>query len=188
MASRFEELFAGFQRSAWRLEVRDVYNIPDEHERVAEFLRTGRVPAKTRDNSSWIRTVDAARARGAYIGRVRLLGHPVTDYTRFELAAYESNVGAGEDIRILDRARLDSSWDQAPDVWVFDDEVAIKMVYADDGSWLGMEDLPPEPYANLRRAITPYAVPLAQYRLAEVPVQRAESPTLMTLPAALAAA
>jgi hypothetical protein len=188
MSSRFEELFAGFQRSAWRLEVRDVYNIPDEEERIAEFLSTGRVPAKTRDNSSWIRTVEAARARGAYIGRVRLLGHPVTDYTRFELAAYEANVASGEDIRILDRARLDSSWDQAPDVWVFDDEVAIKMVYTDDGAWLGTEDLPAEPYANLRRAITPYAVPFAEYHLTEVPVQRTESPTPMTLFAALAAA
>lgn len=188
MASTFAELFAGFTKSAWRLEARDIYNIPAEQERIADFLRTGSVPAKTRENNSWIRTIESARARGAYIGRVRLVGHPITDYTRFELAAYRDNVRAGEDIRILDRSRLDSSWDEAPDVWVFDDERAITMIYDDDGSWLGMEDVAAEPYVNLRKAITPHAVPVSGYRLSDGPPLESRSPVLKTLPAALAAA
>lgn len=186
MGSTFAELFAGFTRSAWRLEARDVYNIPAEQERISDFLRTGTVPPKTRENNSWIRIVESARARGAYIGRVRLLGHPITDYTRFELVAYRDNVGAGEDIGILDRSRLDSSWDEAPDVWVFDDERAITMIYDEDGSWLGMEDVPAQPYVNLRKAITPWAVPVSDYRLSDVPAPETTSPELMPLPAALA--
>lgn len=187
MGSTFAELFAGFTKTAWRLEARDVYNIPGEQGRIADFLRTGSVPNKTRENNSWIRTIESARARDAYIGRVRLVGHPVTDYTRFELAAYGDNVRAGEDIRILDRSRLDSSWDEAPDVWVFDDERAITMIYDDDGSWLGMEDVVAEPYVNLRKAITPHAVPVIDYRLRDVPPPASSSPQLMSLPAALAA-
>lgn len=130
--------------ATWRLEVRD----------------------------GWIRTIEDARARGAYIGRIRLVGHPLTDYTRFELSAYTDNAAAGEDIRLIDRTDLTPSWNAAPDVWVFDDKRAITMRYSDDGAWLGFEECEAAPYVNVRRVLTPLAVPLAVYRPAEPPTSR----------------
>ena len=170
--ANLDELFAGFRRSAWRLEVRDVYSIPGEQARIDAFKRTGQPPRKTREDTSWIVTIEDAVARGAYSGRVRLVGHPITDYTRFELAAFRDNVAAGEDIKIVDRAWLDDSWNTAPDVWVFDDETAILMRYSDDGAWLGTEEVDATPFVAVRNRITPHAVPLADYRLTEVPTTR----------------
>jgi len=175
MALDFDKLFATYRFSAWRLEVRDVYKIPGDDKRIAEFMRTGRAPRKTRENNGWIRTVEDACARGAYIGRIRLVGHPLTDYTRFELSAYADNVAAGEDIRLIDRMRLDPSWDAAPDVWVFDDKQAIKMFYSDDGAWLGFQECEAAPYVNVRCVLTPLAVPLADYQPTKIPTSRDEA-------------
>lgn len=187
MALDFNELFANYRSSAWRLEARDTYKIPGDEDRIAEFMRTGRAPRKTRENNSWIRTIEAARSRGAYIGRVRLVGHPLTDYTRFEFSAYMDNVAAGEDIRLIDRTRLHPSWDAAPDVWVFDDERAIKMLYDDDGAWLGFGECEAAPYINVRRVLTPLAIPLADYRPTEIPTPRDETASIR-LPEVLAVA
>lgn len=184
--NRFEELFATFRTSAWRLEVLDGYNVSSEDKSLREFLRTGRYIAPE-DDAEWCATIRAARARGATMGRIRLVGHPVTDYTRWEFAAYRTNIEAGEDIRVIDRRWLDESWDNAPDVWVFDEATALRMLYGPDGSWLGFEEVPAEPFVNVRRVLEPLAVPAGRYRLDDAPAPRRETPPV-SLPVALAAA
>lgn len=168
----FDELFAGFKRSAWRLEVRDTYSIAGDEERIATFERTGMAPRKTAENSGWIRTILTARDRGAHIGRTRLVGRPITPYTRFEFAAYIDNVLAGEDIRVVDRDWLDQSWNHAPDVWVFDGEIAAVMNYTHNGEWLGFDVVDGRPYERLRLQLEPIAVRMDEYRLADVPAPR----------------
>lgn len=173
--------FQHFTRYAWRLEVLDDYSGTDGEDELREFQRTGRVPPRPPDNP-WRRIIEKARARGAVIGRTRLIGHPITPYTEYELVAYEDNVALGEDVRILDRQRLDPSWDAAPDVWLFDDQVAFRMLYGDRGTFLGVEEVDSVPFVHVRNAVMPLSVPIQDY--AREPT---DQPVEITLSAALAA-
>lgn len=173
--------FACFQHDAWRLEALDTYNIPAEHDEIAEYLRTGYVAP----SPGWDTTVQTAASRGANIGRVRLVGWPVTDYTRFEFAAYRHNQAAGEVIRLVDRRWLDDSWNFAPDFWLIDGEAWL-MRYDRTGAWLGVDRVAdPAPYVELRARIEPLAVPLDEYTLGGIPTPRPPI-TPAPLPAGLA--
>jgi hypothetical protein len=92
--------FQQFTRYAWRLEVLDDYSGTDSENELLEFQRTGQVAPRPPDNP-WRRVIENARVRGAKIGRTRLVGHPTTPYTEYELVAYKDNVALGEDMRIL---------------------------------------------------------------------------------------
>ncbi|MFD9593274.1 DUF6879 family protein [Kitasatospora sp. NPDC059973] len=50
----------------------------------------------------WLTRVRNYRATGRRIAQVHVLTRPLSDYLRYEFAAYAYNVEAGEDIRILD--------------------------------------------------------------------------------------
>jgi hypothetical protein len=103
------ELYTTFERTAWRLEARDDYAVPGDDEDFDAFLAGRPVPPRTVENSWWLRTVADATCAGKRFRRVRLLSHPVTDYTRFELASYPENITAGEAVRILELPRRHSS-------------------------------------------------------------------------------
>lgn len=172
------DAFASFQRSAWRLEARDTYLVAEYDDQLAAFLAGQPMPPRA---DGWADVVQAAADRGARIGRIRLVGHPITDYTRFEFALYPENVEFGEDVRIVDRTWLDGSWDAAPDVWLFDDDLAFRQQYSDEGAYLGAEQVDAGPVRELRDLLAAHAVPLAEYRLTEVPAPRPETavPTAM---------
>lgn len=173
--------FHEFQRYAWRLEVLDDYSGTDGDDEVKEFHRTGQITPRTPENP-WRRILENARARGAVIGRTRLVGHPITPYTEFELAAYTDNVVLGEDVRILDRRRLDPSWDAAPDVWLFDGQAAFHMLYGERGTWQGVEEIDPAPFVHVRNTVMPLSVPVHEYVR-----EQANQPVPITLNAAFAA-
>jgi Family of unknown function (DUF6879) len=73
----FAALFERFRWSAFRLEARDDYSVPDEEQDLATFLDGREVPPRTPDNDSWLALV--ARAAGRSIVRVRVVGRPVTE-------------------------------------------------------------------------------------------------------------
>jgi hypothetical protein len=160
------EAFASFETSAWRLEARDTYSVRVYDDALAAFLAGQSMPPRT---DGWAEVVAGARSRGAEIGRVRLIGHPITDYTRFEFALYPDNVAFGEDVRIVDRTWLHGSWAAAPDVWLFDDRQAFLLHYGDDGAFLGVDETDAVAAGELRDAVADYAVPLARYDLASPP-------------------
>lgn len=155
------DAFADFRTSAWRLEARDDYDVPEYADELAAFL-AGR-PRLPRSDG-WEDVVRDAARRSAHIGRVRLVGRPVTDYTRFEFMLYEDNVAWGEDVRIAERAWLDDSWSDAPDVWLFDDVIAFRQDYTEDGRYVGANQVDPGPVVDMRRRLLEVAVPLADYR------------------------
>ena len=134
-------LFERFRRSAFRLEARDVYNIPDEQEGLAAFLSRQEVPHRTPRNDSWLALVARATAAGRSIVRVRVVGRPVTDYTRYEFAVYPQNVAAGERIRVVERSSVpgaDTAWVN-DDFWLFDDETVALVRYDEQGCFLGAD-------------------------------------------------
>jgi hypothetical protein len=162
------ELYTTFQRTAWRLEARDDYAVPGEDEDFDAFLAGRPVPPRTLENSWWLRTVAAATRAGKSFRRVRLVSHPVTDYTRFELASYPENIGAGEAVRILDRrflSELDESWSRQ-DFWLFDEEIAVLQRYSPHGAFLGVSRADdPRPYVEIRRRAESLSVPFEEYDL-----------------------
>lgn len=174
-----DRLYQGFTTYAWRLEARDVYGVPDENERLQAFLEGRELPQSDTKNA-WAQTTAAAAAAGRPFGRVRMVGRPVTDYTRWEFSVYPENIAAGEEVRVLDRTWLadnDPLWNT--DFWLFDDTTAVVQNYAPDGRYLGpslAEDV--RPYVQMRARALELSVPFDEFTLLPEP-RRGEQPVGM---------
>lgn len=174
------ELYLTYQESAFRLECRDVYAIPGEDPDFDAFLAGRSFPSRTVDDDDWLANVHAQVGRGKYFGRVRLLGHPVTDYTRFQLLCYpRENLPAGEEVRILDRLWLptgEADWTHQ-DFWMFDERIVVLQHFDDEGHFLGVSQAAdPAPYIAIRRRAVELSVPFDQYRLVPAPRSGSETP------------
>jgi len=167
------ELYRTFERTAFRLECRDTYSIPGEDPDFDDFLAGRPVAPRTVDNDEWLANIATQVAAGKHFGRVRLLGRPVTDYTRFELASYPENIAAGEQVWILDRQRLEAGNDAwtHQDFWLFDDRIAVLQHYDEAGRFLGVEQArDASPYVAIKRRALALAVAFEDFQL--VPAQR----------------
>jgi hypothetical protein len=158
-------LFETFERSAFRLEARDDYRVPEEEERLTAFLFGREVPPRTHDDE-WLSLVSRATAAGRRIVRVRIVSRPFTDYTRFELAVYPENIGAGEEVRVLEREwlrEMRDGWEE--DFWLFDGGTAVVLRYDADGRFLGVEEgLNTERYLRIEREALERSVPFAHFQ------------------------
>jgi hypothetical protein len=160
-------LFGRFERTAFRLEARDVYTVPEENARLEAFRAGRELPPRTTEEDEWLALVARQTAAGRTIGRVRVVGHPLTDYTRFELAVYPENIAAGEQVRLVERSALSTNtegrWDE--DFWLFDQSTAVVLRYDSEGRFLGVEEgLPVERYREIEREALARSLDLAQFR------------------------
>lgn len=159
----FGHLFEVFERDAFRLETLAVYDIEDEKEEFAAFLAGRPLPPEWSDNP-WVRSMTD---RGKTVSRVHVLTSPLTDYLRYELAAYPGNIAAGESIGIIDLAQQEVSGLPDHDFWLFDDSRVYRMHYTSAGQFEGAELLPadrlPE-YCRYREIAQAHAVPFEEYR------------------------
>ncbi|MDR3083219.1 MAG: hypothetical protein LBV60_20275 [Streptomyces sp.] len=158
----FGKLFESFERTAFRLETLAMYDVEEEREEMARFFAGGDMGAEWDDNP-WVRSMTDL---GKQVSRVHVLSSPLTDYLRYELAAYPGNIRAGESIGIIDRA--EQSVDGLPDhdFWLFDDRDVYRMHYTEAGAFVGGELLPvdrlPE-YLAYRSAALAAAIPFGPY-------------------------
>ena len=133
-----------FTRSAWRLETLPQYN-PRTDASFRHFVETGEVlPLKDRPTKQeWMGLVAEAVAQGKRLGRVRIIGQPLADGERWELAVFDENAQAGEDVRIADRTAYPELAQLTRDFWLLDDEtdrpVAQLMTYDPDGQYVSRE-------------------------------------------------
>ena len=133
-----------FTRSAWRLEALPQYN-PRTDASFRHFIETGEVlPIKDRPGKQeWMGLVAEALAQGKRIARVRIIGWPLADGERWELAVFGENAEAGEDVRIADRTAHPELAELDRDFWLLDDEtdhpVAQLMTYDPDGQYVSRE-------------------------------------------------
>jgi hypothetical protein len=158
----FGALFERFERTAFRLETLAVYDVEEEREEFAAFLAGEPMPADWDDNP-WVRAITGA---GKALERVHVLRSPLTDYLRYELAAYPGNIAAGESIGIIDLARQAVNGLPEHDFWLFDDAEVYRMHYTPDGRFTGAERLPDARLAEYRRyrdLARENAVPFAAY-------------------------
>ncbi|WP_416565100.1 DUF6879 family protein [Nocardia testacea] len=117
-------LFRELRRSAFHLEVRDVYHVPSESERIQKFLNGEPRPVTA---VPWHDLVREATARGVSISRVRVVTVPHSDYQRWLLSVTQANQDAGEDIRYL--PRHEAGLVPTDDWWLLDDRrVAFNLV------------------------------------------------------------
>lgn len=157
--------FRDFTSNAFRLELRQAYTMPDEEEDLAAFAR-GELPPPGY-HYGWLDTVADAVKAGKTFRRVRVVTRPLSFYTKWEFVwGYDWNVGAGEDIHILDVT--DGASPELPDhdFWMFDETTVVKLLYRPDGTQEGREliehpDL--SKYLAWRDAAWRASVPYADY-------------------------
>ncbi|GAA4544473.1 DUF6879 family protein [Amycolatopsis samaneae] len=131
----FDDLFRGFHREAFHLEVQDTYHTPDETGPFQLFL-SGQA-----DDFAWHRPwLDLVRettSTNRRIRRVRVVTVPHVDYTRWGLTVAEHNIDAGEDIRWLPRHLADPAALTTDDFWLFDEECVVFTVFEPGGKFAG---------------------------------------------------
>ena len=157
--------FQDFERSAFRLELRQVYTMPGEEEDLAAFEQ-GQLPPPDY-HYGWLDTVAEAAKAGKTFRRVRIVTRPLSFYTKWEFVwGYAYNVKAGEDIRILDLTDKPDFKLPEHDFWLFDESTVVNLMYNPDGTQIGRElvehpDL--SQYIAWRDAVWEQAVPFTNY-------------------------
>jgi hypothetical protein len=156
-----------FQRSAFRLETLPEYRVAKEEGLLERYLAGEPMPAGY--NERWHRRLRSYFASGRYVQRVRVLTPPLTDYIRRQFDwGYVGNVSyGGEDIRILDLSRTPDPGLPDWDFWLFDDEIVLKQIYAEDGTQLAREvltDADPAKFRRYREIALQRAIPFFTYR------------------------
>jgi hypothetical protein len=141
----FGELFSSFTKEAFRLEMLQVFSIPEEQAEISTFASGVMKPPRD-FNKEWHDLIAAALSRGAAFKRVRMIESPLTLYTKYEIAwGYFDNISAGEDIRVVDKKDTRDFAEYVPallDYWLFDEKTCVLMSYDLEGRYLGAHLLP----------------------------------------------
>ncbi|WP_334026204.1 DUF6879 family protein [Nocardia terpenica] len=135
IGDEFRDMFRSCQRSAFHLEVQDIYETPEESGPFRRFL-VGE-PDDFAWLQSWLDLVREATDRGVLFTRVRVVTEPHVDYVRWSLAVSPLNIRAGEDIRYLPRRLVDLGELPADDYWLFDGNVIAYTLFRPDGTASG---------------------------------------------------
>jgi hypothetical protein len=127
--------------TAFRLETLDTYTSASDGGDVARYLAGEPAPDLER-KERWLSVLRAERAQGRTRQRVHVLTSPISPYLRYECEwGYAPNVGAGEDVRILDLAERPRppALDVDHDFWLVNDQDVIRMHYDADGRFTSAE-------------------------------------------------
>lgn len=164
----WQAYFRNFERSAFRLEVHQVYTMPDEADDLRRFLAGEAKPDGF--NSDWHDTIRANVAAGKTMQRAKIVRRPFTDYTQYLFDwAIPGNVEAGEDYRILDLTDAENPGLPDQDFWFFDDSTVVHMNYRPDGTQISRELLDRPDLAQYRRwkeLALSLSTPFAEYKQA----------------------
>jgi hypothetical protein len=128
---RLRACFTSFQREAVHLEMRDAYGTEVELPHLHKWLNGE--PDDTGWLQPWFDTVRAATAAGKVFRRARIVSEPITDYQRWVLKDSHLFVEAGEDIRWIPRRLVSTIALPGNDFWLFDDELAIFLIFTGSG-------------------------------------------------------
>ncbi|MFF4356913.1 DUF6879 family protein [Streptomyces sp. NPDC001604] len=137
----FDELLDGARRSAVHLEMRDSYGVASEADDFARWKDTGERDTDPGSAywASWVALIRRTVARGVVVRRARIVSEPVSDYIRYEHAATQVNVDAGELVRWLPRRRASDIALPGNDFWLIDDRLIRWNHFTGDGASGGGE-------------------------------------------------
>lgn len=137
IGDEFSQLFRTFEHTAFRLEVRDRYNSPRETESFRKFIAGE--PDDLAWHQNWLAMIREASSQGRRFCRVRVVGLPLSDYSRFGLWISQFANNAGDDIRYLTRDKAETLDLPRHDYWLFDSHKLVRMRFGDDDRFLGGE-------------------------------------------------
>lgn len=157
-------------QEAFRLEAQQHYAIPAEDAQFRAFTEGRPLPSDPRVNRS-MQIIRTAVASGCRIRRVHVVDLPLTAYLRYEMAAYQENIAAGEEVSIAVRSWHPSLAELTEDFVLFDpvsDHPAmVWMRYDDQGQLTGRaySDNPADlALASRHREVAlAHAVPLREF-------------------------
>ncbi|MEO7194879.1 MAG: DUF6879 family protein [Pseudonocardiaceae bacterium] len=157
-------LIENVQFSAFRIETLPQYLVPQEAEEFTSWKAGHERTLRTPETHKYLADFQRDVARGIRWYRVHILDQPLTAYLRFELCGYLANQAAGEEIYIVDRDRHSDLESLHEDFWLYDDEIAVRMAYDNDGHFLRPERANAiEGYRLMRDTAMRYAEPLNNY-------------------------
>jgi hypothetical protein len=165
----FDNLFHTFEESAFHLELKDSYHVPEESGPFTLFLESK--PDDFAWHQPWLKIVREATGAGKSMARVRVVSVPHTAYVRWGLAVAPLNIDAGEDIRWLPRHEAVGIDFPAEDYWLFDDSRVVFTVFHPDGRFLGGQETTDAKIIDRCRSVREQAwalaIPHAQYITSE---------------------
>jgi hypothetical protein len=133
----FEELLQrGFEREARHLEMRDAYGTAVELPHMAKWA-SGE-PDDLEWLQGWCATLREHVKASRSVLRARIVSEPLSDYQRWSHSIAYPMVEAGEDIRWVPRRLVSSVALPGNDFYLFDDRLAIFLLYAGNGLSVGM--------------------------------------------------
>lgn len=164
-SEEFGAMFETYERSAFRMETRQIYTMPAEQPNLARFLAGE--PKPEGHNASWHELVRVNIAAGKTMQRLKIVRRPFTDYTRYLMSwGVPGNAEAGEDYRILDLTEREFGMPEQ-DYWIFDESTVILLNFNPDGTLVERrvaESADFDKYTHWRDIALPEAVPFVEYR------------------------
>ncbi|MEU6484685.1 DUF6879 family protein [Streptomyces sp. NPDC046887] len=158
-----ERLLGAFEQTAFRLESLDKPHTEEDWAELWQFLDTEVLGPSGRGGNAWVRSMTD---QGKSLSRVHILRSPLNALLRHELAAFRSDIAAGESIGIIDRAERDVQGLPDHDFWLFDDRDLYRLHHTPEGDLTGAEPLPPDrlpEYRAYRARALAWAVPFADW-------------------------
>jgi len=149
-----DQFFADhFHRTAFRLQVRDRYDVAAESGELARYLAGEPGPDPDR-KTPWLDELRADTAAGKHWQWVHVVRGPLSPYLRLACEwGYAINIRAGAEVKILDLAEHPRPIGLPnEDFWLLDGEAVLIMRYGDDGQFLGAEPADPAEVPRYRRA------------------------------------
>jgi len=129
--AEFDRLLRTFEHSSDHVETRDAYGTAVELPYMAKWA------AGEPDDLAWLQdwchTVRAHVAAGKSVRRARIVSEPLSEYQRWSYSIAHPMVDAGEDIRWVPRRLVSSIGIPGNDFYVFDDRLAVFLIYSGDG-------------------------------------------------------
>ncbi|MFI0794106.1 DUF6879 family protein [Micromonospora rubida] len=127
----FERLLVTFERDAVHLETRDAYGTAVELPYMAKWAAGE--PDDLAWLEGWCESLREHVKAGRSVRRARIVSEPLSDYQRWSYSIAEPMVDAGEDIRWVPRRLVSSLALPGNDYYLFDDRVAVFLIYAGNG-------------------------------------------------------
>ena len=127
----FDKLLNDFTRESIHLETRDAYGTAVELPHMVKWA------AGEPDDLAWLQgwcsTLREHTKAGRSVRRARIVSEPLSDYQQWSYGIAHPMVDAGEDIRWVPRRRVSSIAVPGNDFYLFDDQIAVFLIYAGNG-------------------------------------------------------
>jgi len=128
----FQDLLVhGFEKEAIHLETRDAYGT------AVELPYMARWAAGEPDDLEWLQgwcsKIREHADHGRRVRRARIVSEPLSEYQRWSHSIADPMVDAGEDIRWVPRALVSEIGIPGNDFYLFDDRLAVFLLYEGSG-------------------------------------------------------